>query len=51
MWKIVRKASLNTLKAYVTMDFFRFDDKGKIGEHWDAIQKIPSKSKCGNTIY
>ena len=23
---------------YVTMDFFRFDDSGKICEHWDAIQ-------------
>ena len=28
---------------YVTMDFFRFDDIGKICEHWDAIQQIPKK--------
>ncbi len=28
-------------EQYVTMDFFRFDDKGKIVEHWDAIQKVP----------
>lgn len=27
---------------YVTMDFFRFDYQGKIVEHWDAIQQIPT---------
>ena len=36
---------------YVTMDFFRFDKKGKIVEHWDAIQRIPEISKNGNTMY
>lgn len=36
---------------YVTMDFFRFDDKGKIIEHWDAIQSVPEQSKNGNTMY
>lgn len=37
---------------YVTMDFFRFDDDGKIVEHWDAIQSIPKEpSKNGNTMY
>ena len=36
---------------YVTMDFFRFDDNGKIVEHWDSIQQIPSESKNGNTMY
>lgn len=38
-------------EAYVTMDFFRFDEKGKIVEHWDAIQKIPKLSKSGRTMY
>lgn len=36
---------------YVTMDFFRFDENGKICEHWDAIQQIPSVSKNPNTMY
>ena len=36
---------------YVTMDFFRFDDNGKIVEHWDALQLIPSESKNGNSMY
>lgn len=38
-------------EEYVTMDFFRFDENGKIVEHWDSIQKIPKKSKCDNTMY
>ncbi|WP_196909466.1 MULTISPECIES: nuclear transport factor 2 family protein [unclassified Aquimarina] len=36
---------------YITMDFFRFDEKGKIVEHWDAIQQIPEKSANKNTMY
>lgn len=36
---------------YVTMDFFRFDDNGKICEHWDAIQQIPEKSANPNKMY
>jgi predicted SnoaL-like aldol condensation-catalyzing enzyme len=36
---------------YVTMDFFRFDENGKIIEHWDAIQDVPTVSKNGNSMY
>ncbi len=38
-------------EEYVTMDFFRFDIQGKIVEHWDAMQEIPTESANGNTMY
>lgn len=38
-------------EEYVTMDFFRFDNNGKIVEHWDAMQLIPEESAHGNTMY
>jgi predicted SnoaL-like aldol condensation-catalyzing enzyme len=36
---------------YVTMDFFRFDQNGKIVEHWDSIQQIPEESAHKNKMY
>ncbi len=36
---------------YITMDFFRFDEKGKICEHWDSIQQVPQESANPNTMY
>ena len=36
---------------YVTMDFFRFDENGKIIEHWDAMQEIPKESANDNLMY
>jgi len=36
---------------YITMDFFRFDENGKICEHWDAIQQIPEHSANPNTMF
>ncbi|MCB0597660.1 MAG: nuclear transport factor 2 family protein [Lewinellaceae bacterium] len=38
-------------QEYVTMDFFRFDEQGKIVEHWDAIQEIPERSANENKMY
>lgn len=38
-------------EEYVTMDFFRFDENGKIVEHWDSMQQIPEDSANGNSMY
>jgi len=38
-------------EEYVTMDFFRFDEGGRIVEHWDSMQEIPSETKNGNAMY
>ena len=36
---------------YITMDFFRFSEDGKIVEHWDSIQQVPKESANNNTMY
>ncbi len=36
---------------YFTMDFFRFDPRGKIIEHWDSIQQIPKESANENGMF
>ncbi len=36
---------------YVSIDIFRFDENGKIVEHWDAIQEIPENKTNKNTMY
>ncbi|MGK7934621.1 MAG: nuclear transport factor 2 family protein [Xenococcaceae cyanobacterium] len=38
-------------EEYVTMDFFRFDENGKLVEHWDSIQEVPNETKNGNPMY
>lgn len=36
---------------YAGIDIFRFDDDGKVVEHWDVLQVVASTSKNDNTMF
>src|SRR5277367_5044511 len=37
-------------KETAGVDIFRFDDAGKLVEHWDVLQPVPPESKNSNTM-
>lgn len=36
---------------YADIDIFRFDERGKIVEHWDVLQVIGGHSENGNGLF
>jgi predicted SnoaL-like aldol condensation-catalyzing enzyme len=37
--------------SWAAIDLFRLDDDGRIVEHWDVLQKVPSKAAHGNGMF
>ena len=38
-------------QEYAGIDIFRFDERGKIVEHWDVLQTLPERSANDNGMF
>lgn len=38
-------------RGEAVIDIFRFDENGKIVEHWDVIQAVPEKTESGRSMF
>lgn len=38
-------------RDYAGIDIFRFDEAGKIVEHWDVLQVVPEQSENDNGLF
>lgn len=47
----VHSANAAGERGSAIVDIFRFDEGGKIVEHWDVIQPIPESTASGNSMF
>jgi predicted SnoaL-like aldol condensation-catalyzing enzyme len=48
---IVHSFSVSRNSGNAIVDIYRVNDNGKIAEHWDVIQPVPSKPANNNTMF